>query len=272
MLDRQRRQLVIIAIYAILSVLIVVGLYFLFRPDPTCFDGKQNQREQGIDCGGQCQACEKEIEAQSIRIEETAFVESTNSTYDILAKISNPNNLFGVSQLKYTITLLDKEETKLGEYSGESFVLPRETKSIILQGVELSQAPDDVQAIVEDVEWVQFQDYTEPKLRFVRKEFRPITSGPGYGEVYGLLRNDSTLDFHKLHIKITLRDEKDQIIALHTTEMNTITAGEERDFFLQFPEKFEGHVAKIEAEAEADVINAENYMRLYLPGGEFQRY
>ena len=40
------------------GVVAIIAGYFvytvLFKVDPTCFDGKKNQDERGIDCGGVC--------------------------------------------------------------------------------------------------------------------------------------------------------------------------------------------------------------------------
>ena len=40
----------------ILAIILIVGLpaFLLLYKAPTCFDGKQNQGEGGIDCGGPC--------------------------------------------------------------------------------------------------------------------------------------------------------------------------------------------------------------------------
>ena len=43
---------------AILVSLIWLVYSFEFKPAPNCFDGKKNQEETGIDCGGSCISCE----------------------------------------------------------------------------------------------------------------------------------------------------------------------------------------------------------------------
>jgi hypothetical protein len=229
-----------------------------------------NQNEEGVDCGGSCQPCEEDVMAESLRVQETAIVEGTNGRYDVLVRIKNPNELFGAAQLSYTVNFLDSTGSAIYQSNGVSFILPFETKSLILQSLDVPSQPQSLQVEFDNVEWVEFRNFSEPQLRFVRKEYGPITSGPGFGQVKGLLSNDSTIDFHAINIKIILRDEKNEVIALNTHQMNTVRSSEERDFTLQFPERFDGFPKNVEAEAEADVINAENYMRIYLPGGKFQ--
>ena len=43
-----------------LSAFLTVFIIYLiwFKPATTCFDNRRNQNETGIDCGGQCPACE----------------------------------------------------------------------------------------------------------------------------------------------------------------------------------------------------------------------
>ena len=39
---------------AIILVIVLIIIAPYLRSDPTCFDGKQNGNEEGIDCGGSC--------------------------------------------------------------------------------------------------------------------------------------------------------------------------------------------------------------------------
>ena len=98
---RSAKQTTILTIYLILLALVSLLIYNILKPDPTCFDGKQNQREEGVDCGGPCQPCEEEINAQDLKVMEKAFVYGGPKKYDVMAKISNPNDQYGSPKFSY---------------------------------------------------------------------------------------------------------------------------------------------------------------------------
>ena len=50
----KKKQIVISLIYVTIFLVIVSWIYYIIRPVPNCFDGKQNQNEEGVDCAGVC--------------------------------------------------------------------------------------------------------------------------------------------------------------------------------------------------------------------------
>ena len=95
-LTRDTKRLTIIVIYIFLFLAIGTGGYFLFHAAPTCMDGKQNQDETGIDCGGICaMACMETVIGEPIVIREVMVLPVENGVYDVVARIYNPNNTVG---------------------------------------------------------------------------------------------------------------------------------------------------------------------------------
>ena len=47
---RIRKQITIVAIVVLFFVIAGAWLYFVLKPEPTCFDGIKNQDEEEIDC------------------------------------------------------------------------------------------------------------------------------------------------------------------------------------------------------------------------------
>ena len=55
---KSRKQFFYGIIYLVIFGLIGAGIYFaLTSKEATCFDGIQNQNEEGVDCGGSCNTC-----------------------------------------------------------------------------------------------------------------------------------------------------------------------------------------------------------------------
>lgn len=270
-MQRDRKRIIITVVYLVIFIILGFLIYLIVKPDPTCFDGRKNQREENIDCGGPCIPCKKIIQAQPLVISEKAFVQGNPGEYDVVAKIFNPNNLFGGSKFSYKFILRDLEGNKISEKSGRSFILPAETKYVVESGVKTELIPQAVSVELSDVEWQEFSIFEKPKLNIYNKRYSLITGGVGYSEAYGLLKNESSFDFNFIKIKVVLRDLDGKIVALNSTDMRTINANEQRDFRLLWPMSFPGDVSQVDMEAEADVYNSENFIKKYLPEGDFQK-
>lgn len=269
-MTRGAKRSIIIIIYLIIFSLAACLIYLAIRPDPTCYDGKKNQREEKADCGGQCAPCEKIINAQPLEMAEKAFVYGGPGKYDVLAKITNPNNQFGSPEFSYEFTLRDSEGREIARRSGNGFILPAETKYILETGLAAETIPGEAEIKITGADWEEFFEYEKPKLNIYNKRYDLISGGAGYSEAYGLVRNESLFDFNFIKINVVLRDASGKILALNSTDMRTVSAGEQRDFRLLWPTSFPGDVENLEMEAEADVFHSQNFIKKYLPGGKFQ--
>ncbi|OGF82620.1 hypothetical protein A2924_01100 [Candidatus Giovannonibacteria bacterium RIFCSPLOWO2_01_FULL_44_16] len=124
-----KKQLSFFGIFAFVVLLIVgVGVYF-FWPDPTCYDGRQNQSEEAVDCGGpNCLPCQSQI--KDLTTLWTRSLKISDGTYDFAAMVENSNSFLKASRFNYLIKFYDsnniliaiKESTSYAE-PGEKFVI-----------------------------------------------------------------------------------------------------------------------------------------------------
>lgn len=264
---RGQKKLVFGAIYGALFLGIAYLLYLPFKPPETCADGKKNQNETGIDCGGVCGACIVEPVLEDIRVTESAWVfGGKGNEYDIVGKISNPNNDYGASSVPYTFRVLDVSGAVLAEKAGTSFILPKEEKYLVETSLPLSGAPSRVEVTIGKVVWEKFAGYKErPALDVYNKTFERISSGVGFGQAKGLVVNNSPFDFTDIGIVVVLRDGRSHVVALQKTDMQTLRSGEQRDFTLKWPDSFPGDVEKVEVQTDANVYRTDTFIRTYLP-------
>jgi hypothetical protein len=270
---RQQKKTIITVVYGLLLVLFVGLLYFVFfYHKPVCTDGIKNGKETGVDCGGVCtNACVEVVTGQDFEIKEVAIMPGGSNRYDVLGKIYNPNDTEGASNFKYTITLKDEAGNVLTTKEGTSYILPQETKSLMEIGLESDVTPKTATLSLDDITWERFSGYQErPNINIYQKRYNQIAGGVGFGEAFGLVSNESPFDFRTLVVKVILRDGEGKALAVNSTEMRTITSGEERDFRLLWPEAFPGSVEQVEMEVDADYYHADNFMKQYLKGGRFQ--
>lgn len=249
------RRGVVISIFLAGNALFWGGVYFVFLKAPeTCFDAKQNQNEQGIDCGGICtNACVEVVVGEDFRLQEVAFVPGGDGRYDVLARITNGNDAIGASSFRYTFELRGAAGQQLGTRTGQGSISPRETKSIIEVNLETSAPPVAATFAVGDVTWERQSDYSRPAVGLYQQRYSPITTGTGYGEASGLTVNESPTDFRSVVVRVILRDGTGKPLAFNQTRQNNIRAGESRSFQLVWPLPFPGVVETVDMEADVDV-------------------
>lgn len=269
-----KKRIVIIFIWIIFFVLIFWLFYVVFRTKQTCFDGIKNQNEEDVDCGGVCSKKCKKMDAQALIVGETGVLDgSTSGEYDFFGVVSNPNNLYGSEYFDYKIKFFDENGLVLGEKTGNSFILPGEKKYIIENNIALNKIPTRSELTISNSKWIEFNEqYEQPDLKIINKTFGEITSGVGFYEAKGLVKNDSPYDFAIIKIKVILKDAEEKIIALNSTEMRTVRSGEIRDFRVFWPERFSGNVANPEMQIEVNIFNSDTFAKKNIKTQQFQSY
>jgi hypothetical protein len=262
-LERNKKRTIISIIYIILFFLLGWGLYNIFKPVPTCFDGKKNQNELNVDCGGVCGECKRELVAKDLEIQETAFVLGGENKYDVVARISNPNISLGSSNFEYEFSLKDASGNVLATRTGKDFILPKENKYVIEANLETTAVPASVSFAVKNYQWSEFSGFEEPRLVIYQLAFSPQSGNFGSSEAGGLLVNESAFDFNAIRVNVVLRDESGKIVGLNFTQMQTVNANDQRDFKVIWPLGIAGNPT-VEAEPEANAFDSQNFIRRYV--------
>lgn len=271
-MNRQTKRFTIIGIYTTIFLIFTSLVVSLMIPDPSCFDDKQNQKEEGVDCGGPCSACATEIIGKDLVVKDTHVVYGGEGKYDVVANIHNPNALYGGENVYYTLEIMDASGSVLDTRSGMGFILPNENKYIVELGLTSSRKPSRVVASVERVDWVKFTDFDSPQILITNKKIGLDESGVYYARAFGLVSNKSPYDFHDVTINIILLDERGMPIAAGKTTQRTLDADEKRDFDFVWPHPFPGNITSSIMQAETNVFDSLNFMKKYLPGGKYQDF
>jgi len=255
---RFAKRLVIVLIYLILLALIAFVVYSAMKPKETCFDKIKNQKEEDVDCGGTCVPCKK-IVTQDLTVTDKGLVESgRQGTYDFWAVVSNPNNSYGTKLFQYEIKIKNSSGSVVSERNGTGFILPGEHKYIVENNLESDAVSNSLEFNILKTEWVEFNNYYEkPNLKIVNKNYNPISSGAGFSEAIGLLKNESPYDFSIIKIEVILKDASGKIVALNSTEMRTVKSGEEREFRAFWPVSFPGDVQNVETQADVNIFESD---------------
>ena len=273
---RVRKQINIVLILALFLCLVGTAVYFrYFKLEPTCFDNKRNQNEEGVDCGGPCFSCER-LTIRQPKIDWFEIAPLNESQYDLIAQISNPNPNFGLVKLNYAFKYYSASDFLLGEKKGETYILPNQTKYLVEAGINVSQPIERTEIVLAEAPKAEWQrltsDFELPDLYVYNKQFKILENQPAKAEASGIIKNKSVYDFDKVQIAVVLFDESKKVIGVNKTEARTILAGEERYFSTLWFNQFKKEMKSAEFQVDTNLFSQNNFMRRYGAQEKFQEY
>jgi hypothetical protein len=227
----------------IVVVIIALPLYLLFYKSPTCFDGKKNGGEQGVDCGGKCtKLCQSEFIPATVawaRIENVV-----PGIYNAGAYIINPNNQGEAKDVPYTMSLFDNDGMLIVEVRGK-VTIPPNRNTMAFSGLinvaksipkkvlfQFSQAPD----------WNKKAD-TLSSVVVVKKDYKE--EGNNSSLIVGL-RNDGLNILNNIGVYAILHDSDGNTIGFSKTKVDSILPKSAVDAPFTWNTNRQGKVVSIE--------------------------
>ena len=131
-----KRQL---SYFSIIFGAILIGLFILIYPsfnkEPTCFDGKQNGDESGIDCGGSCQKVCTPQALQLVTLWARTF-KVADGKYNVMAYVENQNRESGIPIISYEFKIYDDSNIFIAQRTGTTFITSNDRTAIFEGGIE----------------------------------------------------------------------------------------------------------------------------------------
>ncbi len=124
----QRQLFYALIVLGVVAVIVIILGFIFFYRTPTCSDGKMNQNEGGIDCGGECS---KVCEAPAVSALWSRSVKVADGVYHAVAMVRNPATDAGTTNLPYTFYLYDKDNILVAQRSGSMILEPGETVPLL---------------------------------------------------------------------------------------------------------------------------------------------
>lgn len=230
---RQVKQLIYGGGYLAVIFLILFSIYSIwFKSAPSCFDGRKNQKEIGVDCGGPCSACE--IKTLSPIIADWIKYFPADSKTIIAAEIKNSNQNYGAKKFFYTLDIYGKNEEKIKTIFGNSFIYPEEIKYIV-EFLEIN--PKDVgrvQIAFDNFDWAKKDDFLKPEIE-PRDIAFSVNSVNNKIEIRGIAVNKSAFSLSKIKVIAFLATANNILISASRTEFENLSAFDSRPFAISFP-------------------------------------
>ncbi len=232
-----KRQL--LYLFSIVGIVVLLGAYPTYKVLDTpasCFDGKQNQDEVGIDCGGNSctNLCESQVSELVVRWSQV--FELTPGVYNVAAQIENPNLDARIGNIGYTFTLYDAGNRAIWETSDETFINARDNFVLFESGIRLAGAPPTrVSFEFERVPWTRSALADSP---LVVKSKRLTNTGQS-PRLQATIVNESISDAIEVDAVAVITDNKGNRIAVSSTFEKEILRGESEDISFTWPVAFD---------------------------------
>ena len=257
---RFQKQLIVGLVFVLILGGIGYGIYSRLAPKFSCTDGVRNGKEEGVDCGVLAcgKACEPAI--MPINIISSKFFKTDLGDYDFVAQLSNPNSSYGASQLEYG----------LGSVSGSSYILPGQTKWLVLTALNMPNGIDSVQLIIKNAQWEKLNTPNNTVNFTLRsKSYR---SAPKGTQLDAVLFNDSSFDFDKIDVAVILLDDAGNIVGVNRTDIRTFISKSERGFNVAWPFALSGNATRQDIEASTNLFENSNFIKNYGSPEKFQKF
>jgi hypothetical protein len=236
MSSRRTKQLLYGLAYLIFFALIIWLVYLIFlKPKPSCFDGIQNEGEQGVDCGGPCaKLC---IPTGTEPITEIGGVDVFNPLADhvtLLAQVVNPNSDFAADTFSYTFTLYDASGNVIGTVPGTSFIYADQTKYLVVPNEAVSAPVDHAELTIAPPDWVPASQLgLIPQFAF--QDIAASSSPNGTTAISGTIADEDSASFSNLTVVAVLKGVNGAVAGVTATQLDGISPGQPASFSVSYP-------------------------------------
>ncbi len=238
------KRKLIISLILIIIVMILVGVpgYFKYYEAPSCQDKKQNQNEEGVDCGGVCGNLCQALVANPIILWQRAF-RVVDGFYNVVVYIQNPNVSAGARNVQYVIRLYDKDNVQIAERKGSGDILPNAISPFFESNISTGKTIPTRTTI--EFLTVPFweNEVSFPDIRVISKELSREDSQP---RLTTKVRNASYFGVDDIALVAILYDTDGNAIGASRSVLDHLEKGEEEDVIFTWPQPFSKAISEKE--------------------------
>ncbi len=234
----KRKAIYITIASAVALIVIIIPLFFILYQKPTCFDGKKNGDEGGVDCGGSCQLlCSFEV-IDPIVVWNRAF-RTAPGIYSAVAYIENPN-LNSEAVVSYEFKLFNDKNELITTRANKAFIPKNKVFAIfepnISVGNQASSTPRRVAfSFTEKPAWFRYIP-ASPDLAVIKKVLSNEEVAP---RIDAQIKNNSSAPQNHIEVVALVYDDKENAIGASRTFIDTLSNGQAEDVVFTWPAPFE---------------------------------
>lgn len=238
-----RRQIfyivILILVFSIFGFLII---YPSLNKAPTCFDGKQNGNETGIDCGGSClNACISQVDAVSVLWARAFRV--VPGRFNAVAYLVNHNKNAAISKINYRFRFADANNVYIGKREGSTFVPPGGNFAVFESGIDVGNSiPVYVTfEFTQTPQWVQVSQEKINQLKVLVSNIQ-LVDETTFPKLSATVKNTSLFNIPNVDVIAILYDAQGNAVSTSRTFLDQLYPLQNTDVNFTWPEPLPGIV------------------------------
>lgn len=227
------RRMQYIAGFSVFFLMIGGWIYYAnFYQSPTCFDGKQNAGEAGVDCGGACvRICSFSVQEPTVKWSRAFKV--TDGMYNAVGYVENTNREAASPEIKYKFTLLDADGV-IKEINGTTILPPDGLYPIFEGRIETGmRVPTRTFLEIEPVEVWQPATVGREQFSVVSRELLSADARP---RLDATLRNNGLEEVEEVEVVATIFNAEGTALASSRTFVDNFSPRTDLGLFFTWPE------------------------------------
>lgn len=234
---RRAKQVIYGSFYLIVIGSILTAAWFsVVKPPASCFDARQNQGEEGVDCGGPCVlACIPANVQKLVATGDVSLFPSTPGHYTLLAEVANRNAGFAVPLMEYKFDLYGATGTFLGSIPGTSYIYGGEVKYLLAPNVAVPADAVSAMLVIPPPTWVPSETLgVVPRFN----NPLPITGSELSSStitVHGRIVNGDIATFRNILVVAIFRGAAGTVFGASQTKVDRLAPNDAQDFSVMYP-------------------------------------
>jgi hypothetical protein len=231
----RRQSTYLLGVFIFCALIVFAFLYPRLTQAPTCFDGKQNGTESGIDCGGTCvRVCTAAV-AEPLVIWKRAF-QVTGSNYNLVALVENTNKNTGIANIGYEFRIYDTNNILIGRRQGSTFIPPNQQFAVFEPRFDAGQS--EIKSVtfefIEPFAWVK----KAPTLQTLPVRVDNIVQGDDtqYPTITARISNDSIYDLPPFDVITILYNQDHNAITASKTHKESLPSNTSSPLLFTWPQ------------------------------------
>ncbi|MDO8591103.1 MAG: hypothetical protein Q7R65_03975 [bacterium] len=230
---RIKRKLSVFFIVAGVAALFVFLYVYKSLPSPNCSDNKQNQSEEGVDCGGSCVPCV--IAPKDVITLWTRVFELKGGVFEVASLIQNPNLFYGLSKVKYSFKLYDSQNVLVAAKEGETFIGPQDKFVIFATDIKIGTRKPQKADV--EIAYVSKWQYIEQKILPLIVSQKKFSNTP-FASLEAKLANSSLGAVQNIEAAAVLYDKDGNVFGASLSKIDSIEGQSSRNVVFTWPRSF----------------------------------
>ncbi|MEX0650338.1 MAG: hypothetical protein WD200_05025 [Candidatus Andersenbacteria bacterium] len=191
---------------------------------------------------------------------------SDKRTFDIVAKVHNPNPRAGLASYTLRFVLLDTTEKEITTVEKEAYVLPGSVQYVTVLNVSFPRERQlgrvQIDRPTEEV-FVRLPETVDlPSFSlFLQERQERQTGGTPVIVQGGIVRNTGTFDWQRVEVRAVALDSSGGVIGVGETFVGRLLVGEQREFALEWPKGTET-IQQVIAVPSTNIFKEENVVEI----------